>query len=163
MAKQTINETTEPNRLEAAQQELSALQTEREAIPAALRQAAQDADTQAIYRLRKRRAELEQLIPSQQVTVLKLQEEAYKRRSAEADAEMIELNSQAVTAEENARKWQAKANSLRGAQSQAQSIGREYRQYAAQTAAQRSELLRQMQGREVDRALRAPLQNPNYG
>lgn len=154
---------TETVTFEAAQQELSALQAEREGIPAALRQAAQDADTQEIYRLRQRRAELEQLIPSQQVTVLQLQEQEYKRRSAEAEAEMIELNNQAASAEEAARKWQAKANSLRGAQSQAQSIGREYRQYAASVAAQRSQLLRGMQGQEVNRALRAPLQNPNYG
>ncbi len=157
------NNAPEPNRLEQAQQELSALQAEREGIPAALRQAAQDADTQEIYHLRQRRVEVEQMIPAQQVTVLQLQEQEYKRRAAEADAEVVELSQLSYDADEKARALQSEANRLMGELSQAQGVAREYRQYQAAAAGQRAQLLRQMQGGEVDRALRAPLQNPMYG
>lgn len=149
--------------LAEAQQELEALQTEYNGIATAQNAAVEKRDPQLIVRLRQRRAELEQLIPAQTVTFMQVQEAEYKRRSAEAEAEAGELAWQVEAADERARVATAERNRLMGELSNLQSIAREYRQYASQVAGQCSQMLRKMQGQEVDRALRMPLQNPNYG
>ncbi len=163
MAKQANNQTPEPNALEQAEYELSTLQAERANIPAALNQAVEDGDTREIIRLRQRSAELKDLIPTQTLRVYQLQEQAYQKRSKDAEAEAVELAFQAEAAAEQARTANKEANRLMGELSNLQAIAREYRQYASQIAGQRSQLLRQMQGQEVDRALRIPLQNPMFG
>ncbi len=157
------NQTPEPNALEQAEYELSTLQAERANIPAALNQAVEDGDTREIICLRQRSAELKDLIPTQTLRVYQLQVEAYQKRSTDAEAEAVELAYYAEAAAERARAANKEANRIMGELSNLQSMARQCRQDASQIAGQRSQLLRQMQGQEVDRALRMPLQNPMFG
>ncbi len=163
MVKQASNQTPEPNRLEQAEQELITLQAESDDIPATLSQAAKDGDTRDIIRLRQRSAELKGLIPAQTIAIYQLREQAYQTRSKNAQSQVAELALLAGAAAERARAATKEENRLMSELSNLQNEAREYLQYASQVASQRSQLLRQMEGQEVDRALRMPLQNPNYG